>query len=226
MCGRYGLTIAQDELALALEIERISFDWAPRFNIAPTQAAPILRVQGGSRELALLRWGLVPFWADDRKIGNRMINARSETVATKPAFRAAFRSRRCLVPLSGFYEWARRPDGKYPFWIHPAEGSVITVAGLWESWSKGDSGDPLLTFTILTTRSNELINPLHDRMPVVISAEDRSRWLDPEAKPEALDGLFEPRPGVEFDLYEVSRLVNSPANDTPECLTAASGPEE
>ncbi len=149
------------------------------------------RVRTGARECAMLRWGLIPSWAKDEKIGARMINARSETAAEKPSFRSAVKSRRCLVPASGFYEWVKGPDGKQPHFIHFADARTFAFAGLWERWSKGENG-PLETFTILTTTPNDLISDLHDRMPVILPPETYVDWLEPGAlasrKPATTDG--------------------------------------
>ena len=182
MCGRFALIVDASVLADVFDVDPPR-DLKPRFNIAPTQEAPIVRAaSGGARKCVTMRWGLVPSWAKDVSIGARMINARSETAAEKPSFRSAFKSRRCLVPASGFYEWVKGPGGKQPHFIHFTDARVFAFAGLWERWSKGESG-PLDTFTILTTTPNDLIRDLHDRMPVILPRENYAEWLEPSPLP-------------------------------------------
>jgi putative SOS response-associated peptidase YedK len=190
---------------------------SPRYNVAPSQEMPVLVHGASGLEGRRFRWGLVPFWADDPSIGNRLINARSETAHQKPSFRNAFRRGRCLVPADGFYEWRKGPGGKIPFWIHMEAGEVFTFAGLSERWSDPDGGT-LETFTILTTDANELLEPIHPRMPVILPAESRRAWLDADAEEEDLRGLLRPAPSSGLAVREVSTRVNSPANDDPSCL--------
>ncbi len=199
-------------------------EYRPRYNVAPTQEAPVLiRGEDGLR-LGPLRWGLVPHWADDPAIGSRMINARSETAASKPAFREAFRRRRCLVPTDGFYEWRPGEGGrKTPYWIHLPEGGVFTFAGLWERW-RPSGGPPLHTFTILTTEASADLRPYHPRMPVVVPAGRRGAWLDPSAGTAELDPLLGSPPEGTFRAREVSTLVNSPAHESPECVRPVDDP--
>jgi putative SOS response-associated peptidase YedK len=215
MCGRYTLSSPSDLITELFDLaEQPELD--ARYNIAPTQEAPVVRAADGGRRLDLLRWGLVPFWADDPKIGNRMINARSESVASKPAYREAFRRRRCLVATDGFFEWKKEPTGKQPWWIHREDGKPFAFAGLWERWRPRDGGDgePLETFTILTTDAAPEIAHLHDRMPVIVGRGDFDRWLDPGAADETvLQALLAPD-GAGLTAYPVSRRVNSPGNDT------------
>ncbi|MEM6793652.1 MAG: SOS response-associated peptidase [Acidobacteriota bacterium] len=216
MCGRYTLTEPGqllDELAVPAAG---GAELPPRYNIAPTQGvAAVRQEEAGPRRLDLYRWGLVPFWADDLKIGNRLINARSETAATKPSFRHAWKRRRCLILTDGFYEWRKVEGGKQPIHIHRPERRGFTFAGLWEVWKKGD--EPVESCTILTTEANEQIRRVHHRMPVILSGEARDRWLDPASDPAALQELMGPA-DLELELTPVSRLVNSPRNDTPRCL--------
>ncbi len=191
----------------------------PRYNIAPSQQVPVFRRTGPGRspEITLLRWGLVPNWAKDPSIGNRLVNARAETAAEKPSFRSALRRRRCLIPAEGFYEWQRVDGRKQPWLIRRRGGGGFAMAGLWEAW-RGSAG-PLETFTILTTRPNEVVAPLHDRMPVIVSPESFPLWLDPELQdPEILSSLLVPAPAAELEAYPVSTLVNNPANDDPHCM--------
>lgn len=221
MCGRYALIVDAAVLADVFDVDPPR-GFTPRFNIAPTQEAPIVRAgQRGSHECAMVRWGLVPSWSKDDKIGARMINARSETAAEKPSFRSAVTTRRCLVPASGFYEWVQGPDGKQPHFIHFSDARVFAFAGLWERWSKGESG-PLDTFTILTTTPNELIAGLHDRMPVILPPETYSEWLEP--RPLDLDrfaDLVAAHPAEGMEAYPVTTRVNRPANDDAECIARA-----
>lgn len=220
MCGRFAL------FALGQEVEDqfgvvLDHEIAPRYNIAPTQPVAAVRLNNhtGSRELTYFHWGLIPSWAKDPKIGSRMINARSETAAEKPSFRAAFKRRRCLIPASGFYEWQKVGSGKQPTFVQGAEGQLLGLAGLWEIWHSSDGG-VLESCTILTTQPNELMTPIHNRMPVIVAPEDYSMWLDPGPQPE--DGLHLMRP-YESEMmraYAVSTVVNSPRNDSAACIEA------
>ena len=219
MCGRFTLTDPDQDLAVQFNLPEIP-DMQPRYNIAPTQPVAVVRVPPESmvREMALLHWGLIPFWAKDPKIGNRMINARSETVAEKPAFRAAFRRRRCLVVADGFYEWQKQNDGKQPFYIRRRDARPFAFAGLWEFWKGGDE-TVIESCTLLTTTPNELLRPLHNRMPVILQPKDYDLWLDPEMQePDALKPLLLSYPSEQMDAYPVSRFVNSPKNDDPRCI--------
>jgi putative SOS response-associated peptidase YedK len=200
----------------------------PRYNIAPTQPIAAIRLaEDGQRELTFFHWGLIPSWAKDVKIGSRMINARSETVTEKPSFRAAFKRRRCLIPADGFYEWQKQTNGKQPMFIRPAEGEEqpglslpkrpFALAGLWEVWRDPD-GSALQSCTILTTTPNELMAPIHNRMPVIIEPEDYDLWLNPEPDPEQGLHLLRPYPAEKMTAYPVSTVVNNPRNETPDCI--------
>lgn len=231
MCGRYASVTGVDPLVEIFGIDVPTFDsWPVRYNVAPTQQAPVvLRGLEGERRLGTLRWGLIPSWAKEASIGSRMINARSETVGAKPAFREAFRARRCLVPIDFFYEWRKDdPENpkspKTPFLIRPVSGNPFAVAGLWERWHGGEGG-PLHTFTILTTSPSRWMSQLHDRMPVVLAPQDWDAWLSPDAEPESLAGLFRPAPEDYFEAFEVSRAVNSPRNDVPQIAEPLPGGE-
>lgn len=219
MCGRYTLASKVADLRDLIDYvdDALPDELVPRYNIAPTQDVLIFRKDADhSRPLpALVRWGLVPFWADDLKIGNRMINARSETVVDKPAFRAALKYRRCLIPVSGFYEWHRAAEHKTktPYLIRRPDQKPFAFAGLWESWNKTGAG-PVETCTILTTGPNALMSKIHDRMPVIIQQADFDRWLDsPPAKASSLVDLFGPAPDDFLEAWPVSTKVNSPAID-------------
>lgn len=223
MCGRYAFYTPIEAMTRLFGVSEVhAHELAPRYNIAPTQEVPIVRsspfLEGDAeraslRELALARWGLVPFWAKDPSIGNRMINARGETVAQKPAFRAAFRKRRCLVPADGFYEWVKTDTVKQPWYIHAASGEPLAFAGLWELWDPPDGAVPLASCTIITTRANEFMRSLHDRMPVVLDAAGRDAWLDAATRPENLQALLAPAPDAMLEAWPVSRRVNSPFNE-------------
>ncbi|HUY90813.1 MAG TPA: SOS response-associated peptidase [Pirellulales bacterium] len=195
----------------------------PRYNIAPTQDIAAVRATADDgRELVVLHWGLVPSWAKDTAIGNRMVNARAETIAEKPAFRSAFRRRRCLIPADGFYEWQAQGRTKQPYLIRFKDRRLFCFAGLWEHWPKGEP--PLESCTIITTDANELMATLHDRMPVIISPADYALWLDPAVEePERLLPLLRPWAGDELEAIAVSTLVNNPRHESPQCLEPIEG---
>ena len=219
MCGRYTLSTPTDLLSDLFELET-AVTVQPRFNIAPTQTAPVVRVDAGDkvRRLDLLKWGLVPFWAKEPSIGNRMINARAETVAEKPAYRVSFRKKRCLVLADGFYEWQATGGPKQPFFFHRGDGYPFAMAGLWDRWDKGEDS-PLETFTILTTEANEVVAPIHKRMPVILAKPLFDKWLDPEFEDtESLAQLLTPAPSEVLEALPVSTYVNSPANEGPQCV--------
>ncbi len=189
----------------------------PRYNIAPTQPVAVVP-NDGNQQLDYYVWGLVPFWAKDPGIGNRMINARAETVAEKPSFKHAFRKRRCLVLADGFYEWKRTSAGKTPMYIKLATGKPFAFAGLWENWNSPD-GSQLLSCTIITTEPNELMQGIHSRMPVILSPDAYTSWLDPsERAPGELSGLLKPYNSAEMAAHPVSTVVNNPRNETPACI--------
>lgn len=215
MCGRFALLILGNSVAEIFGAPAPR-DAAPRHNIAPSQAVLAVRAaQGGrSREVAALRWGLVPPWAKDPSIGDRLINARAETVAQKPAFRNAFRRRRCLIPASGFYEWKRTGGRKQPYFVRRRDGELLAFAGLWERWEP-EGAPPLETCAIVTTQANELLEPVHDRMPVILDPPGREAWLDPEAAPGRLSDLLVPCPPGDLEAYPVAPLVNNPRIDDP-----------
>jgi putative SOS response-associated peptidase YedK len=214
MCGRYVLASPGEVIAGYFGLDEVP-DYPPRYNIAPTMDALVVRETAeGEREAVMLRWGLIPAWAKDPAIGSRMINARAEAVADKPAFRAAFRRRRCLVPADGFYEWHAVAGGrKQPYFIRLASGAPLGLAGLWETW-RGPAGDAIATFTIVTTTANEALAALHDRMPVVIAPADYDEWLS-SPNPSA---LLVPWAGEPFELRPVGTRVNSVRNDSRDLL--------
>ena len=226
MCGRFTLRTPASQWAQLflpqLAPELSPADQPPRFNIAPTQSIDcVLQEQAGQlRSVVQMRWGLVPSWADDRAIGNRMINARGETVESKPSFRKAFARRRCLIPADGYYEWKKVDDGKQPYLIERSDGGMLAMAGLWEENRKvADDGQPLRTCTVITTSANPTTSSLHDRMPVFLETSDHDRWLDPGFhEVDALKALLSPAPSDRLKLTAVSRHVNSPRNDDPACV--------
>lgn len=225
MCGRY--TLAAEIRALQkrfrFEIEG-PFEFKPRFNIAPTQDLPVLVLEGpeNRRVARLYRWGLIPHWASDASIGHKLINARSETAAEKPAFRGAFRGRRCLVPADGFYEWKTVDKRKLPMRVRLKGGEPFAFAGLWDGWTAPD-GKELRTFTILTTGANKALAALHDRMPVILRPEDEDLWLSPSAALPDLQYLLKPFPDEPIEAYAVSPAVNKPSTDVPECIEPIAG---
>ena len=216
MCGRYAFYSPAEAVRQYFAVDS-ELDLQPRYNIAPTQVVPVIRQRDGSKEMVLLHWGLVPFWAQEKSIGNRMINARAETVAEKPSFRNALKSRRCLVLANGFYEWQETGAAKQPHYICMQDQRPMAFAGLWESWDKGD--EPLESCTIITTTANELVAPIHHRMPVILTEETEALWLDPMTEePDVLTPLLIPSPNELMASHTVSSLVNSPKNSAPECI--------
>lgn len=220
MCGRFTLRTPMTVLVKQFALFQDD-DLQPAYNIAPTQNVAVIRgaEEGGQRHLDRLRWGLIPFWAKDKSIGARMINARGETVAEKPAFRQAFKKRRCLVIADGYYEWKKTAAGKMPFHIHLLEHKPFVFAGLWERWDKGDS--PIESCTIITTSSNELTSDVHDRMPVILPPDEQKVWLDESTECEELVELIQTYPSDQMEMDAVSQFVNNVRNQGPECLTPA-----
>lgn len=212
------MTVSASILAHLFNMDE-SPDLRPRFNIAPTQVVPVVRAGAdGHRQWAPCRWGLIPPWAKDLKIGARMINARSETAADKPSFRKALATRRCLIPTDGFYEWAKNPDGKQPYHIRFSDRRAFAFGALWERWHQ-NPGETVDSFTILTTSPNSVAEPIHDRMPVILAPETWEEWLAPSPlSPARRETLFVPFPANEMEAVAVSKRVNSPANDDGGCL--------
>jgi len=216
MCGRFTLTLDEAELVDRFDLKASDAAHTPRFNIAPTQAAPVVLSEMPDR-LSVALWGLIPSWAKDPTIGARMINARAETVQEKPSFRTAFKRRRCLVPADGFYEWSKAAATKMPLYIRLKTGEPFALAGLWEVW-RPPEGDPVRTFTILTTEPNELLATIHNRMPVILSRENERAWLDNTAGPVELMAMLQAYPSALMEFYEVSKRVNAPRNDDPSLI--------
>lgn len=219
MCGRFTLSSPAETVAAIFELADTP-DLGPRYNIAPTQtvASVVFDTTNSCRTLRMLHWGLIPSWAKDPGVASRMINARSETAATKPSFRSAFRRRRCLVAADGFYEWMKSERGKQPYYIRMSDRRPFAFAGLWEHWEGGD-GSTIDSCTIITTEPNELLAPIHNRMPVILSDSDYSVWLDPSVtEPDAVQSLLRPHSPKPMEAFPVSLRVNSPSNDVPACV--------
>ena len=223
MCGRFSQTASPGVIAQQFEItDRPLF--TPRYNIAPSQPIAAIRIDSDTttRKLVMLRWGLIPSWAKDPKIGSQCINAKAETVAEKPSFRSAFKKRRCLVVATGFYEWQVQERTKQPMWIGLRSKLPFAFAGLWEHWKPAE-GVPLETCTIITTEPNDLMAPIHNRMPVILSPASYDQWLDPTfQQTESLKALLRPYPSEELTAYPVNTLVNNPRHDAPQCLEPVS----
>lgn len=219
MCGRFTLSQPVEAIASIFQLSEIP-KLEPRYNIAPTQLVPTLhKSERDERQFQMLRWGLIPSWAKDPAIGNKLINARAETVAEKPSFRSAFRHRRCLVIADGFYEWRRQDGKKQPFYFRLHDGQPFAFAGLWEHW-QDSMGEVIDSCTIITTEANEILQPIHDRMPVILNPKDYDLWLDPVEKPEQLQQLLQSYSSTEMTSYPVSTKVNKPTNDTPELINS------
>ena len=218
MCGRFVLENPAEQLTKAYRLSSVP-DLSPRYNIAPGQQVAVVRQNhGDTRQLVTMKWGLVPSWSKDPAFGNRLINARSETVHEKPSFRQAFRSRRCIIPASGFYEWHQAGTKKVPHYIRLRDGQIMSLAGLWEKW-KAPQEEEIETCTILTTAANGLVRQFHDRMPVILHSEEFDLWLDRDVDDvDRLAELFHPYPSDLLVEHPVTMEVNSPRNDDPGCI--------
>lgn len=223
MCGRFTQKAGWQQIHTLYRMPERStpLNLAPRYNGCPTQEFAVVRSDGSERTVAKLRWGLVPSWAKDLKIGSRLINARSETVHEKPAFRAAFKRRRCLIPADGWLEWRNEETGKQPYFITAASGEPLSFAGLWERWEKG--GEPVETFTILTTAASPGLADIHHRQPAIIEPDDFDEWLDPGAAPQRPPVLARSAYEGPFDRWPVSRRVNNPRNEGPDVVQPLDG---
>jgi putative SOS response-associated peptidase YedK len=219
MCGRFVRTAKVEDLAGLFEVAEAA-SLPPSYNVAPTQQVAAVRVdpESAKRKMVALRWGLVPHWAANVKIGYKMINARSETAGTKPSFRSAFRKQRCLIATDGFFEWQTRDGTKQPFFIRLKDHRPFGFACLWEHWESPE-GELVESCTILTTTANSVVRPIHDRMPVIVDPADYDRWLDPTIqKPELVQPLLCPYQAEKMTAYPVSPWVNSPRNNGPKCV--------
>jgi putative SOS response-associated peptidase YedK len=234
MCGRFTLTVTWEELMTRylIDPESVSPFHIPRYNIAPTQMVTAIINDGSTNRIGQLQWGLVPSWAKDSSAGAKMINARSETLEDKPAYRMPFYRKRCLIPADGFYEWQKNGNGKQPFRISLKNGEVFSMAGLYDTWIT-PSGDKLSTCTVITTEPNQLMAPIHNRMPVILRPADEALWLErqtsshtPEGSPSVLQSLKEllrPYPAEDMQAIPVSTTVNSVKNDTEDCIRSITG---
>ncbi|MGE0101497.1 MAG: SOS response-associated peptidase [Blastocatellales bacterium] len=217
MCGRFTQRHKPEEVVERFEVDPDDLIAQPRYNIAPSQTLAAVR-QGDGRELFACRWGLIPFWAKDPAIGNRMINARAETLAEKPSFRRAFAARRCLIPADGFYEWQKQGKGaSRPFYIRLRDDGLFGFAGLWEEW-KSPEGEVVTTCAIITVEPNELMTGIHNRMPAILKPEHEAAWLDRSNDIPAVSNLLQPYPSELMEAYEISRAVNNPRFDDPGCI--------
>ncbi len=217
MCGRYTLANPED-LHERFETTNALDDLTPHYNIAPGQAMPVVTRNSPNR-LEIMRWGLVPVWATDIRIGYRMINARAETVREKPAFRSSFKSRRCLVPISGYYEWKKEGANKQPYYYRLKKEALITLAGLTAQWYD-DHGNELQTFTIITTAANSLASEVHDRMPVILTKKDEDIWLDPLTPLPVAEQLLKPFDPDRMESFPVSSDVGNPRNNTSSLINS------
>ena len=220
MCGRFTLTVEPGQLQEALELGEVPADLQPRYNIAPSQPVPVV-TNPETRQVELYRWGLIPSWAKDPKIGNRMINARAETLADRPGFRAAFSRRRCLVLADGFYEWRsegkKKGSGSQPYYFRLASGDPFAFAGLWEVW-RSPEDELWHTCTLITCPADDKVAYVHERMPVILSKPEMWQWLDPAADPKELQALLDPYPSEQITMYPIQPLVNSPAIEQPQLI--------
>jgi putative SOS response-associated peptidase YedK len=221
MCGRFTATFEFREIRIRWNLQHDLPSFAPRYNVAPSQDVPVIVRKGEGNEIMPMHWGLVPSWAKDPSIGQRMINARAETLAEKPSFKRLIRTRRCLVPADGFYEWRKEGKRKVPVWVHLKNKEPFGFAGLWDLW-KQPEGAELYSFTIITTEANELLRNIHDRIPVMLDKLGGERWLDPNFTSfSTLSFLLRSFPSEQMEAHDVSMLVNSPTNDTEECIEPA-----
>jgi putative SOS response-associated peptidase YedK len=218
MCGRFTLRVSAQEVAKVFQVAVADLPlFSPRFNVAPTQQVLAIRLRDGKRQASFHQWGLIPSWADDPKIGYRMINARADGVAVKPSFRSAFKRGRCLIVADGFYEWKKNGKAKQPYFIRLKSDKPFAFAGLAEHWHRDDK--VIDSATIITTEPNELMAGIHDRMPVILSPDDYGLWLDPEFEDrDKLQSLLRPYPADDMTAFPVSTLVNSPTHETPACI--------
>jgi putative SOS response-associated peptidase YedK len=224
MCGRCTLVTVPEKLISRFHLQEIPFDLKPRYNIAPGQPIPAILADGRRRRIGLLRWGLVPSWAQDEKIGNKMINARAETLQEKPAIRRLFERKRCIIPADGFYEWKQMDRGKQPMRITMRNGETFAFTCPFDTWTAPD-GQKLHTCTIITTRPNEVVADIHDRMPVILRQEDENLWLDRERfDPELMRSVLVPYNAGQMKAYPVPAMVGNPKNEAPKSIEDISAP--
>jgi len=220
MCGRFANKEQLKDLAAYYNATPFKgHEWQGSYNIAPTQIVPVIVDEPEGREIRLIKWGLVPFWAKDAKIGTSMINARADTIKTKPGFRDSFKDKRCIVPATGFFEWKKLTTAKEPSYFSPKEG-LFSFAGLWSAWVSPENIE-LESFTIVTTTANKIVKPISDRMPVILGHNSMAAWLSPLTKPKELEELLLPCPDDQMQGFAVSKFVNSAKHDGPECIERA-----
>ena len=218
MCGRYSLTSPPEAMYQLFGLKEL-VNLAPRYNIAPSQDVPVVRTGDQGREMVMARWGLIPSWAKDRDFGAKTINARAETVAEKPSYRKALKSSRCLVPADGYYEWVKGPGGKQPWLFRRKDEGLIVFAGLWDRWVSPEDGEVVDSCSIIVREAGEFTRPLHHRMPVIVRPDDFSVWLGEGANDlEAVQGVMDSATDDGLTVHPVSKRVNSPRNNDPECL--------
>lgn len=224
MCGRFTNDAEQAAIEKEFKVGKLNkVEFAPRYNIAPSQLIDAILETGEERIFTRLKWGLIPSWAKDDSIGNKMINARAETLAEKPSFRSAFKQRRCIIPATGFYEWSKKGAGaKKPFYFYLKNRDVFGFAGLWEEWTDKETGEFLETCTIITTEANEVLEPIHERMPVILDRENYDLWLDTQIDEiDQLQKLLVPFAAAKMASHEVGKAVNAPTYDGPELIEKA-----
>lgn len=224
MCGRFTIVFDAETLLNRFDIEDIPFDWREIYNVAPGQKIPAVIEDKGVRRIGQLKWGLVPFWSKDEKVGYKMINAKSETVQVKPAFKNLFSRKRCIIPADGFYEWKKVGKDKQPMRIMMKTGEPFAFAGLYDTWTSPE-GEKLHTCTIITTQPNEVVSDIHDRMPVILKKQDEQLWLDREKfDADLLQSLLVPYDHDQMRAYPVAAMVGSPKNNQPECIQELTNP--
>jgi putative SOS response-associated peptidase YedK len=220
MCGRFVLFSSPEEIKEAFAVQQVRYQVEPSYNVAPTQSVAVVVQREGVNTLEKMRWGLIPAWAKDPAIGSRMINARAETVGEKPSFKRPLKDRRCLVVANGFYEWQKTGQAKIPMFIRLKSGQPFGFAGLYDVWTSPE-GEAVASCTIITTSANDLMQPIHDRMPVILPKPHESAWLNPALqRPADVLPLLVPYSAAEMEAYPVSRLVNSPENNSPDLIRA------
>lgn len=216
MCGRYTLVKPIRSIVTHFKAKTRQHDFKERYNIAPSQIVPIIIQDDGYRRICFLRWGLIPHWAKDESVGMKTINARAETISEKPSFSDSFKNKRCLVPADGFFEWARNTKEKFPKYINLKSNELFGMAGLWAEWNR--NGESFKTFSIVTTKANDLLGKVHHRMPVILSSQNYLKWLNPDTSSNQLKSLLLPFPSERMKIRSISKFVNSAKNDSPDCL--------
>lgn len=219
MCGRFSLSTPREDLRKQFDLFTVP-DLPPRYNITPGTPIGVVRATPEGRTLDPVRWGLIPSWAKDASIGNKLANARAETLQEKPSFRGAFRQRRCLVPADGWYEWKKIPSGKEPWYFSRVDGTPVALGGLWERWQEPETGAWVDTCCLITTEPNPLAAEVHDRMPVIITPDHWETWLAPKSRPDVLLPLLQPIPSEGLRVWRVGSQVNNPRVDDPRCIEA------